>query len=349
MGTMPSLEDLIAAWPGESVVCSHHAPTGAWIFIAIHDTRPGPATGGTRMKSYPQPADGLLDAQRLAEGMTQKWRGIGIQRGGGKAVLAVPADLDPAGRADLLDRYAALIDSLGGLFQTGCDLGTTPDDMLRIARRTPFVHGVLAGGKALDPGPYTARGVRLGIEVALEAVFGSPDLARRTVLVEGLGAVGGPLAHELAERGARLLLADLDTARAEALAAELGATAIPANAVPTTACEVYAPCAVGGTVNAGTIPGLACRIVAGSANNQLGRPEDGELLHERGILYAPDFIINGGGALVFGTMDSTSPDPPSRDALTVVADRLREIFALARERDESTATTTRRLIGEPPA
>lgn len=342
---MPSIEDLIAAWPGEAVVCAHHAPTGSWIFIALHDTRSGPATGGTRMKTYPQPGDGLLDAQRLAEGMTHKWRGIGIRRGGGKAVLAVPGELSADDRRALLERYGRLIHSLGGLFQTGCDLGTTPDDILQIARHTRFVHGVLAGGESLDPGPYTARGVRLGIEAALAAVFGTAEPAGRTVLVEGLGSVGEPLARALAERGARLLLADLDEARAAGLAAELGATVVDAGAVATTACDVYAPCAIGGTVTAATIPGLACRIVAGSANNQLGRPEDGELLHRRGILYAPDFIINGGGALIFGTMDATSSEAPGMEALSVIGDRLREIFALAREHGESTAAATRRLIG----
>jgi leucine dehydrogenase len=187
--------------------------------------------------------------------------------------------------------------------------------------------------------------VRLGIEAALEAVFGAAAPAQRTVLVEGLGAVGVPLARELAERGARLLLADLDGERAARLAAELGAEIVEPGVVGTTRCDVYAPCAVGGTLNETTIPRLACRIVAGSANNQLGTPEDAERLHRRGILYAPDFIINGAGALVFGTMDATTTEPPDKEALVAVGDRLREIFTLAREHDESTAAATRRLIG----
>ncbi len=201
---MSSLEELIEAWSGDAVVSHFDRATASWIFIALHDLGPGPASGGTRMKTYHRPGDALVDAQRLAEGMTQKWLGLRAKRGGGKAVIAVPADLEPAAREGLLTRYARLIESLGGVFRTGCDLGTAPADMLHMSRTTRWVHGILADGTALDPGPYTARGVRHGIEAALEAVFGDATLAGRSVLVEGLGAVGEPLARELAAAGARL-------------------------------------------------------------------------------------------------------------------------------------------------
>ncbi len=341
---MSTLEEFIAAWDGEAVVCRFDRPTATWIFIALHDLGPGPATGGTRMKTYDRPADALIDAQRLAEGMTHKWRGIGIERGGGKAVLDIPADLDADARAGLLTRYARLIDSLAGAFRTGCDLGTTPTDMLHMSRETPHVHGILAGGRALDPGPYTARGVRHGIEAAIEAVFGAPTLAERSVVVEGLGSVGEPLARELSALGARVILTDLDAARATRIATELGAETTPSLAALETPCDVYAPCAVGGTLTADSVPGLACRIVAGSANNQLERPEDAELLHERGILYAPDYIINGGGALIFGSMDPESPTAPGMEPLTAIGSRLREIFRDAAESDESPSTIARRLV-----
>ncbi len=343
-GRMTSLEELIASWPGEAVICRYDAEASAWVFIAIHETSRGPATGGTRIKSYPHPTDALIDAQRLAEGMTYKWRGIGIARGGGKAVIAVPDGLPAPAREQLLLRYARLLESLGGAFQTGCDLGTTPQDMLSMAGETRYVHGVLAGGLSVDPGPYTARGVRLGIEAALEAVFGSPDPRGHTILVEGLGGVGEPLARELGAVGATLLLTDLDLERSARLAAELDATAVAPAETLTTPCDVYAPCAVGGRLTAATVPLLACRIVAGSANNQLGRPEDAELLHARGILYAPDFVINGGGALIFGTMDSSSPEPPGKEPLAVIGDRLREIFRRAQAADESPAAVTRQMI-----
>jgi leucine dehydrogenase len=341
---MSSLEELIAAWDGEAVVCRFDRPTASWIFIALHDLRPGPAAGGTRMKTYDHPTDALVDAQRLAEGMTHKWRGIGIERGGGKAVLSVPTDLETDARDGLLTRYARLVESLAGAFRTGCDLGVSPADMLHMSRDTRWVHGILAGGRSLDPGPYTARGVRLGIEAAVERIFGNASLAGRSVLVEGLGAVGEPLARELSGLGAHLILSDLDAGRARRLGAELGAETTPSRKVLTTACDVYAPCAVGGTLTAETVPRLACRIVAGSANNQLGRPEDAELLHENGILYAPDYIVNSGGALIFGSMDPDSPEAPAMEPLVVIGSRLREIFRHAAETDESPSATARRLI-----
>lgn len=341
---MTSLEELISTWKGEAVVCRYDHETAAWVFIALHDTRHGPATGGTRMKAYPRPTDALIDAQRLAEGMTHKWRGIGVARGGGKAVLDIPADLSPQDRDGLLRRYARLVESLSGAFQTGCDLGTTPDDMLRISKETRYVHGVISGGRSVDPGPYTARGVRIGIQAAVEAVFGAPELAQRSVLVEGLGSVGEPLARELAGLGARLLLTDLDGEILKRLASELEGGIVAPSAALTTACDVYAPCAVGGRLTAESVPQLACRIVAGSANNQLGMPEDAERLHQRGILYAPDYIINGGGALIFATMDRDSAEPPTMEPLEAIGTRLREIFRAAAEAGESPAATTRRMI-----
>ncbi|MDH3403726.1 MAG: hypothetical protein OES32_13745 [Acidobacteriota bacterium] len=341
---MSSLETVISAWDGEGVVCRFDRPAGTWIFIALHDLGPGPASGGTRMKPYDRSADALTDAQRLAEGMTHKWRALGMACGGGKAVLDVPADLAAADREGLLRRYARLVESLGGVFRTGCDLGTSPADMLLMSRETRWVHGILGDGRSLDPGPYTARGVRLGIEAAVEAVFGDAALAGRSVLVEGLGAVGEPLARELAASGARLLLTDLDADRAAALAAELGAATVAPEAALATPCDVYAPCAVGGRLTAATVPQLACRIVAGSANNQLGRPADADLLHERGIFYVPDYIINGGGALIFGSMEPSAPEPPPMAALEAIGARLREVFRLAAEAGESPAASARRLV-----
>jgi len=334
----------MSAWDGEAMICRFDAATVTWVFIALHDTRSGPATGGTRIKTYAAPTEALIDAQRLAEGMTYKWRGIGVARGGGKAVLAVPPDLPAAERDGLLRRYARLIESLAGSFQTGCDLGTTPADMALMAEETRYVHGVIAGGRSVDPGPYTARGVRLGIEAAAETVFGTAELAGRSVLIEGLGSVGAPLARELAAAGAVLLLTDLDRERLQDLAAELGAMAIDPEQALATRCDVYAPCAVGGRLSADTVPQLACRIVAGAANNQLATLDDAARLHQRGILYAPDYIINGGGALTFATMDREDTEPPSLEPLAAIGARLRAIFQAAAAAGESPATTTRRLI-----
>lgn len=289
------------------------------------------------MRVYPGPAEGLADAQRLAEGMTQKWAALDLPFGGGKAVLAVPRTLAGAEREGLLRRYGVLLESLSGGFQTGVDLGTTPADMAVVGQVTRNVHGVdFSDGSTIDPGPFTARGVLRGIEAALEAVFGDSEPAGRTILVQGLGDVGLPLARLLAEAGARLLVSDLVAERAEQAAAEMGATVVDPEAILSTACDVYAPCATGGVLDRDTIPVLACRIVAGSANVQLAEPTDAERLHELGILYAPDYIVNGGGAGAFGLLALGVQD---RARILAKVDgigiALREIFREAAERGES--------------
>src|ERR671928_1989086 len=231
---------------------------------------------------------------RLAGAMTLKMAAVDMPFGGGKAVLAAPERLDGEARRGLLLRYADLVASLRGTFHTGPDVNTTVEDMDVIGERCPYVfcRSEEHGGSG-NPGPYTARGVFHGIRASVRHVFGSDSLEGRVVLVQGVGSVGAALAEELAAAGARVLVSDVVPERARDLAAEF----VPAEEVVGAECDVYAPCAPGGTVNAETIPRLRCRIVAGSANNQLAEPEDAEGLREAGILYAPDFVINAGGVL----------------------------------------------------
>ena len=301
---MQTLQEQIESWEGECVVVRHDVPTGAWIFIAVHDRTLGMAMGGCRLRTYPTPAAGLRDAQRLAAGMTLKWAGIEFPLGGGKAVLAVPRPLDGAEREGLLLRFGELVEGLGGMYGTGVDLGTAPADMAVVGRRTSRVAGrpPEAGG-AGDPGPWTALGVYEGMRAAAAHALGSPELAGRTVLVQGVGGVGRPLAERLVGAGARVLVSDADERRARAVAGELGAEAVAADAAYDAECDVFAPCAVGGVLNERTVPRLRCRIVAGSANNQLEAESDSERLAERGILYVPDFIINAGGAVAHGILE----------------------------------------------
>ncbi len=302
--------DLMADWNGDGVVVRRDHPTATWIFIAMHKNVLGCPAGGTRMKVYPTPADGLRDAMRLAEGMTYKWASLDMPYGGGKAVLAIPRPLADGEREGLLERYGELVESLRGTFVTGADLGTGPEAMAVVARRTCHVLGFdPEDGSSADPGPYTARGVLVSMKAALRRAFGSGELAGRSVLVEGLGDVGAPLARALAQGGARVLASDIETTRAEALARALGAVAVPSSHVVATACDVYAPCAVGATLNHESIPRLGCRIVAGSANNQLLEAEDAERLHQRGILYVPDYVGNAGGAMAFALMREGIRDP----------------------------------------
>jgi glutamate dehydrogenase/leucine dehydrogenase len=250
------------------------------------------------MDIYPSPADGLADAMRLTAAMTRKLAVLGAPFGGGKAVLAVPEI--PAGeqRRGLLLRYGDLVASLGGTYRTAADMNTSAADMDVIAERCRYVFGRSAEqGGAGDSGWGTARGVFHGIRASLGHVFGSEDVAGRTVLVQGVGSVGAELARALAGAGAHVLVADLAAGRAEDVAAATGATVVAAAEALETSCDVYAPCAVGGTLSSRSIPGLRCRIVAGSANNQLAEPADAVRLRSAGILYAPDYVINAGGAL----------------------------------------------------
>ncbi len=324
---------LIEAWDGNGVVVRHDRPTGAWIFIALHDDTLGPPAGGTRMKVYPALADGLRDAMRLGAGMTHKWAGLGIAQGGGKAVLALARPLDGDDKNALLRRYGALVESLRGAFVTGADLGMGPDEMAMVASTCHHVLGIdYTTMTSRDPGPYTAHGVFCGLKAALEQTFGSAELAGRTVLVQGLGGVGAPLARSIAGGGASVLLSDVAPERVESLAREIGGRPVAPESVYSTACDVYAPCAVGATLNPQTIPRLACRIVAGSANNQLLDDDDAERLHQRNILYVPDYVINAGGAMAFSRMRDGDWD---RDSLmrrvdgvgTAVAEILRAAAA----------------------
>ena len=287
-------EDLLRRWDGEHVVVRHDEATGAWMFVCVHSTQLGPAMGGTRLKTYDEPRDALEDGLRLAAGMTRKLAVLGLPCGGGKAVLAVPEIPTGHGRRRLLERYGDLIESLGGSYVTGPDVNTREEDMDVIGSRTAHVFcRSLDNGGSGDPSVHTALGVFHGIRATLAHTFGSEAPAGRTVLVQGMGAVGAKLTRLLLDAAAVVLVTDVDEERARATAARPVA--------PDTAleleCDVYAPCALGATLNVDSIPLLRCRIVAGGANNQLATPEDGERLRGAGILYAPDYVINGGGAL----------------------------------------------------
>jgi leucine dehydrogenase len=341
-----NVQSLIEAWTGLAVVSHFDDATGAWIFICLHDNTLGPCTGGTRMKVYASPADGLLDAMRLAEGMTCKWAAIGEATGGGKAVLAIPEPLTGHRRTGLLLRYGRLVESLCGGFRTGEDLGTTSADMQVIAKETRFVHGFDPHDRSkVDPSPFTARAVFAGIRGAVAEVFGSSDLSGRTVLIQGVGNVGTNLARLLVEAGARILVSDVDPLRAGAAAQDVGGEVVPAAEVMSTPCDVYAPCAVGATLNPSTIPQLQCRIVAGSANNQLDSAADAELLMKRGIVYVPDYIINAGGALAFALLDRGVNERQEILArMDGIGDSVREVLKQAADNSESPLTAAQRRV-----
>jgi leucine dehydrogenase len=337
-------EELISAWDGEHVVVRHDPESGAWMLVGIHSTQLGPAMGGTRLKSYASPAEALEDALRLAAGMTRKLAVVGLPCGGGKAVLAVPELPTGDGRRRLLERYGDLVDSLGGSFVTGPDMNTRDADMDVIGDRTPhvFCRSVARGGSG-DPSIHTALGVFHGIRASLAHALGSDDLAGRTVLVQGAGSVGTKLARLLADAGATVLVTDVDEERARAT----GATVVAAETALELECDVYAPCAVGATLNAATIPRLRCPVVAGAANNQLATPEDGDRLRDAGILYAPDYVINSGGALHGIGLERLGWDADRLEhEVAGIGDTLAAVFAEADAEGISTDAAAERLANE---
>jgi leucine dehydrogenase len=289
-------EELIAAWDGERVVIRYDAPSGAWMFICMHSTRLGPAGGGTRMRVYETPQDGLEDGMRLASTMTSKLALVGMPFGGGKAVLAVREIPQGDARRELLLRYGDTVASLRGGFLTAPDVNTSEVDMDVVAERASgfvFCRSVANGGSGTSA-PATALGVFHGIRATVQRALGK-DVAGVTVLVQGAGGVGGRLVELFARAGARVLISDIDGDRARAAAASANARVVPVDRALDSDCDVYAPCAFGGTLNEQTIPRLRCRVVAGAANNQLATPADAARLAARGIVYAPDFVINAGG------------------------------------------------------
>jgi leucine dehydrogenase len=334
------METLLREWDGETVIVRCDRFSGAWIFIAIHSTRLGPATGGTRMKSYPDQKAALDDALRLATGMTYKFAVPGIRRGGGKAVISIPEDLEPDSRPDLLRRYGRLVHQLGGLFYTGPDVGTSTADMDIIAETgAPYIFcRTPAAGGAGSSGPITALGVFAGIQIACEHVFGEASLKRRKVLVQGVGSVGGILIEHLRHAGAEVLFSDVDELHIQRYRDELGLQFIPVEEIYKTECDVFAPCALGGVLNENTIPQLKCRVVAGGANNQLAQPEDAERLRARGIVYAPDYVVNVGGAMAIPGIENLGWSPGEAEEKVVKSVR----YALARivEMAEAESITT---------
>ena len=291
------------------------------------------------MKVYPTPTQALEDAMRLSAAMTRKLAVAGLPFGGGKGVIAVRGIPTGDARRALFLRYGELIASLGGTYRTSSDMNTGEADMDIIGERTDYVFGrsVRAGG-AGNPARPTAIGVLHGIRASLSHVFGSDDLGGRTVVVQGAGGVGAELAQYLADGGASVRVADVEASRARAVADRLGADVVPAERVFEAACDVFAPCAVGGVLSPATAGQLRCRIVAGSANNQLAVPEVAEALTERGILYAPDYVINGGGAIALVGLEQLGYSQLELDqALERIGDTLLEIYRRADADGVSTA------------
>jgi glutamate dehydrogenase/leucine dehydrogenase len=282
---------------------------------------------------------------RLSQAMTVKMAVADADRGGGKAVLAVPALPQGEARRALLLRYAQLVTDLGGTYRTAGDMNITPADLDVVAEVCPWVYGTTGAGG--NSGRGTAIGVLHAIHASVEHRFGAPQLTGRRVLVQGVGSVGHTLATLLAAEGADVLVSDVDGARATAVAAEVGGTAVPAEGASETECDVYSPCAVGGSLNADSIPRLRCAVIAGSANNQLAEPDDAARLHAAGILYAPDYVASAGGVIqLLGLVDHGWDDEELQQNLAAIGDTLRGLFRDADAAGIAPAAAAERLAAE---
>jgi leucine dehydrogenase len=264
--------------------------------VAIHDSRLGPALGGCRFIEYDTDEAAYVDALRLARGMTYKAALAGLPHGGGKSVI-----IRPRGRFDrvaLFRAFGRFIDDLRGHYITAEDSGTGLEDMEIVRTVTKHVTGVdPAHGGSGDPSPFTALGVRRGIEACVKFKLGKADLRGVHIAIQGVGHVGYHLCRELHAQGAKLTVADVDKLKSERAGREFGAAIVGIDEIPSVPCDVFAPCALGAGLNDDTVPHLQAKIVAGAANNQLAEPRHGDDLHARGILYAPDYAINAGGLI----------------------------------------------------
>lgn len=281
----------------EQIVMVQDKATGLKGIIAIHNTVLGPGLGGTRMYDYANEQDAIVDVLRLSRGMSYKASISGLNLGGAKAVLI--GDPNKLKSEAYFRKFGRFIENLNGKYITAEDVGTTTKDMEYIAMETESVVGlpeIMGGGG--DPSPVTAYGVYLGMKASAKEAYGSDSLEGKTILVEGVGKVGSHLVELIAKEKANILVADVYEPALKQAASEYGAQIVPLENVFDAKMDIYAPCALGATVNADSISKMTCKIVAGAANNQLANEnEDSELIKNKGILYAPDFLINAGGLI----------------------------------------------------
>lgn len=322
--------------PAEEVHVVRDDAAGLDAVVVLHSTALGPAAGGCRFHAYPGGAEQLRDAMRLAEGMSYKNALAGLPLGGGKAVIRRPAG--GFDRAALFRAFGDAVQQLGGSYVTAEDVGTSVDDMTAVAEGTRYVAGLpaRAGMVGGDPSPWTARGVLLSMRLAAERRLGRP-LSDCTVAVQGVGHVGAALARLLHAEGARLVVADVDSAAVARVATETGALVVPTSRILTAAVDIVAPCAMGGVLDRSTVRAMMARVVCGAANNQLTTPGMASLLADRDILYAPDYVVNAGGIInVAAEYLGWSTDEAAR-RVDATADRLHEVLVLAQDSGRTTA------------
>ena len=334
-----ALFDVLAEYGHERVLFSHEPSCGYRGIVAIHDTTLGPALGGTRFWEYDSDMEALIDVLRLSRGMTYKAAVAGLNLGGGKAVII--GDNKIRDREMTMRAHGRAVDSLGGRYITAEDVGTSVEDMDFVHMETEWVVGIL--GRSGDPSPVTAYGVYRGVKACALRRYDTDDLGGRSVAVQGAGHVGYHLCRYLVEEGTKLFVTDIDDDKTRRVADELGAEVVEPEEIYDVDADVFAPCALGAVLNDETIPRLRVDIVAGAANNQLQSREHDDLLQERGILYAPDYVINAGGLInVYSELAGWSLERSKRKAGEIYKVLL-QIFDLAESEGVTSAEAADRL------
>ncbi|MDP6567746.1 MAG: Glu/Leu/Phe/Val dehydrogenase dimerization domain-containing protein [Alphaproteobacteria bacterium] len=324
----------------ERVAFCREPEVGLTAIIAVHDTALGPAFGGCRMWPYEDEGAALTDVLRLSRGMTYKAAICQLPYGGGKSVIIGDPQRDKT--PDLLRAMGRLVEGLGGAYIIADDVGTTLDDLAVMRRETS--HTAATTASAREPLAVTAYGVLRALETAAEVELGRSDLAGLTVAVQGLGNVGLPLCRYLRERGAELTVADVDADRVATAEREVQATAVAPEAIYRQPVDVFAPCALGGILNDGTIPHLAARIVCGGANNQLLSPSHDAALAARGIVYVPDYLANAGGVIDFHQESIDDSAGAVLAAVARIGDITRDVLAQASAAGETPLAIANRLV-----
>ncbi|SFF21173.1 leucine dehydrogenase [Paenibacillus catalpae] len=301
--------------------------SGLTAVIAIHNTKLGPALGGCRMWKYLSVEDAIIDAFRLARGMTYKSAMAELPLGGGKAVIIGDPGKDKS--EPLFRALGRFINRLHGEYITGMDVGTTSADMDWVYKETPYVTDITGslGASGTFTADMTAYGVYLGMKASLKKLDGSDSLSGKVVAVQGLGKVGMFLCRYLALAGAKLIVADLNEELVQKAVMHYGAKATPVKDIAQELCDIYSPCALGGIINDTSIPQLQCRIIAGAANNQLAEERHGDVLHSRGILYAPDYVVNAGGIIVTAAELNGNSPSYARSRVERIYGTLMNVFA----------------------
>ena len=328
----------------EQVIYCSDKKSGLKAIIVIHDTTLGPALGGTRMWPYQTEEEALEDVLRLAKGMTYKNAAAGLNLGGGKAVIIGDPNVDK--NEAMFRMFGQYVDSLGGRYITAEDVGTTEQDMDFINMETKYVAGTSGGKSAGDPSPVTAYGIYQGVKATAEYTFKENTLKDKVIAVQGVGQVAYSLCKHLKEEGAELIVTDINQEAVNRAVVDFGATAVEPDEIYSVECDIFVPCALGAVINDDTLKQFKAKAIAGSANNQLKENKHGDKLHEMGIVYAPDFVINAGGVINVADEMVGYNQERAMKKVENIYDNLKRVFEISKEENIPTYVAADRMAEE---